>query len=332
MASKRHALKPFSYWKNIILLHSADVKKTFDLRIWIAVSQKFEFIDILKRILEQIRPINSSEQHKQTEYFLMELYKSFSGRKYLLVLDDVWTDELWTHIEQALVDANNGSRVLITSRNKNVAKVANPSHEPYKLPFLSEDVGLRLLLNKAICNQTYADDLTDVAKQLVKKCCGVPLALVVLGGLLSRRPAEYIEWNKLLQTMSWQTDGIQCTKILASSFDDLPLTLKYCFMYFAAFPKYYPIEAASLTRMWIAEGFIPQEQNRILEDTAERVLEELVQRYNFLIIKSFLHISHNMILPIFYLLQIYKMTSHYFVKRNFLHPDSILDRILVLRK
>lgn len=48
----------------------------------------------------------------------------------------------------------------------------------------------------------------DVAKQLVKKCGGVPLALMVLGGLISRKQPEYIEWNKLLQTMNWHVDGM----------------------------------------------------------------------------------------------------------------------------
>jgi NB-ARC domain len=233
----------------------------------------------LRKILKQIGRIASSEQGKETEYFLNEIHKSFQEQKYLLVLDDVWTDELWNHIEEVMVDVNNGSRVLITSRNENVAWVADPSLEPYKLPFLSEDQGLRLLLNKAICNRSYSNDLMDVATLLVRKCGGVPLALIVLGGLLSRRPPEYIEWNRLLQTMSWHTDGARCFEILSTSYDDLPLALKYCFMYFAAFPEDHKIDVEELIRMWIAEGFIPEEENKKLEQTAESFLKDLVQRY-----------------------------------------------------
>jgi NB-ARC domain len=232
----------------------------------------------LRKILEQIRHIASSEQGKETEYFLTEIHKSLREQKYLLVLDDVWTDELWSHIEEVLVDANNGSRVLITSRNVNVATVVDSSLKPYKLPFLSEDDGLRLLLKKAICNRSYSNDITNVAMKLVKKCGGVPLALVVLGGLLSRKPSEYTEWNELLLTMNWRTDGKRCINILATSYDDLPLVLKYCFMYFAAIPEDFEIEAEKLINMWIGEGFIPKEKNKTLEETGERFLEDLVQR------------------------------------------------------
>jgi NB-ARC domain len=216
------------------------------------------------------------------EYFLSEIHKSLWDQKYLLVLDDVWTDELWSHIEEVLVDANNGSRVLITSRNVNVAMVTDSSPELYKLPFLSEDEGLRLLLKKAICNRSYSNDLINVAIELVKKCSGVPLALIVLGGLLSRKPPSYTEWNKLLLTMNWRTDGKRCMNILATSYDDLPLALKYCFMYFAAFPEDFEIKAEKLIRMWIGEGFIPKEENRTLEETSERFLDDLVQRYELL--------------------------------------------------
>jgi NB-ARC domain len=264
----------------------------------------------LKKILEQIRYIASSEQRKEIEYFLMEIHKSLGAHKYLLVLDDVWTHELWGHIEEVLIDANNGSRVLITSRYENVARVADASLEPYKLPFLSDDEGLRLLLKKAICNRSYSNDLINVAMKLVKKCGGLPLALIVLGGLLSRKPIEYTEWNKLLQTMSWHTDGMQCIKILATSYDDLPLALKYCFMYCAAFPEDYEIQSKDLIRMWIAEDFIPKEENKTLEETAERFLEDLVQRYDSLL-SSF----------IIFLLEdkhVYKISIFFYIERKIL--------------
>lgn len=62
--------------------------------MWVVVSQKLELIDILEKILEQIRRIDSSEQGEEKEYFLTELRKSLGGHKYLLALDDVWTEEL----------------------------------------------------------------------------------------------------------------------------------------------------------------------------------------------------------------------------------------------
>ncbi|XP_078153547.1 putative disease resistance RPP8-like protein 2 [Carex rostrata] len=128
-------------------------------------------------------------------------------------------------------------------------------------------------LEKQLSHKKYTID------QFVHKCSGLPLALLVLGGLLSKKPQNYIAWSKVLQTMSWHVDdGKKCSEIIGTSYEDLSFALKSCFMYFVAFPENHEINATSLLQMWVAEGFIPQEDNRTLEETAESYLEDLVQR------------------------------------------------------
>ncbi|XP_078153427.1 putative disease resistance RPP13-like protein 3 isoform X1 [Carex rostrata] len=257
------------------------IKTQFELRIWVAISQKFELIDILRKIAAQLNlPINPSQQPK--EDVLTKIHESLKSKKYLIILDDVWTDDLWTQIGAAFRDENNGSRVLITTRSFEVAKEADPTCEPYKLGFLTKELSVDLFLKKALpnynSNESTFDNLSDITSQFVQKCGALPLALVVLGGLLSRKPCNYTAWSKLLQTMSWHTDGKKCSEIIGTSFEDLSLTHKSCFMYFAAFPEDGDIYAKSLLQMWVAEGFIPKEENKILEETAESYLEDLVQR------------------------------------------------------
>ncbi|XP_078153419.1 putative disease resistance RPP13-like protein 3 isoform X1 [Carex rostrata] len=258
-----------------------DIKTQFELRIWVAISQKFELIDILRKVAKQLQL--SIDPSKQSSDFLTEIYGSFRDKKYLIVFDDVWTDELWTQIGAALPNENNGSRVLITTRSSEVAKDADPTCEPYKLGFLTKELSVELFLKKALPNhdpnKSTFNDLCDITDQFVQKCGALPLALVVLGGLLSRKPCNYIAWSKVLQTMSWHAnDGKKCSEIIGTSYEDLPFALKSCFLYFAAFPEDRDIDAESLIRMWVAEGFIPQENNKTLEETAESYLEDLVQR------------------------------------------------------
>jgi hypothetical protein len=131
--------------------YSNDVKRQFELRIWIVISQKFEFIDILRKIAEKLHL--SIDPSKQQDVFLTQIHESFRGKKYLIVLDDVWKDDLWTQIEVALPNKNNGSRVLITTRFFNVAKNADPTCEPYKLEYLTKELSSKLFLKKALPNQ-----------------------------------------------------------------------------------------------------------------------------------------------------------------------------------
>lgn len=258
------------------------------------MSQQFKLIDLLKMILEKIRPLKEDDKdhlqkedpasrQKAEEYFVSELYSSFVNKKYLIVFDDVWTEDLWIQVKGALPDNQNGSRVLITTRSFDVAKRAEPTCDPYNLRYLNEEESQELLLRKAFPNkspQVCFHDLSDLLKRFAMKCGGLPLPLVVIGGLLSRQPPTYNSWLRVLQKLSWHVDdGKKCMEILATSYEDMPAVLKPCFMYFGSFPEDYTIKAKSLIRMWIAEGLITEVDNRTMEETAEDYLEELVQRY-----------------------------------------------------
>ncbi|KAJ4750519.1 Disease resistance family protein [Rhynchospora pubera] len=261
--------------------NSCDVKRKFHLRIWVAISQKFNLVNTLIKLVEAIQgPVNPINQGQQEEYFHRELYKSLLEKKYLVVLDDVWTTNLWIQIKEAFPDTKNGSRVLMTTRSLDVAKSVDSPLEPYKLSYLTEGPSLDLLLKKAfpyqVPDKNYPNNLFDLAKEFVKKCGGLPLALVVLGGLLSKQQPNEHSWRKVMQKMNWRADA---SEVLAWSYDDLSLALKSCFIYFALFPEDYEINARALIRMWVAEGFVPHDENGVKsEDIAENFLEDLVQR------------------------------------------------------
>ncbi|KAJ4757811.1 Disease resistance family protein [Rhynchospora pubera] len=260
---------------------SEAVKKQFPIRIWVVISQTFNLIDILRNIADQLKidpPKDLNDYDKLTL-----LHQSFAEKTYLLILDDIWEKNLWNQIEEVLPNKKNGSRILITTRFDEVAQKADPKSVPYKLPFLTEELSLELFFKKALpdsdTNDKIPDDLYDIGKQLTRKCGGLPLALKVLGGLLSTKPANCVSWRREMETMDWGNEGEECIAIIGTSYEDLPFALKSCFIYFAAFPEDYEIDARSLLRMWVAEGFIPQQENKTLEDTAEMFLEDLVQRY-----------------------------------------------------
>ncbi|XP_078161531.1 disease resistance protein RPP13-like isoform X3 [Carex rostrata] len=257
-----------------------NVGKQFEVRIWVAISEKFEVIDVSKKIARQLK---LDEQPNETEVMILaEIHKSLGGKKYLIILDDVWTSDLWTQIGAVFSDKNNGSRVLVTTRIADVPKGMDPNSEPYMLECLTKKLSQELLLKTVFPNhdpkKSSFDDLSDIIGQFVDKCGGLPLALVVLGGFLSKKPRNHAVWSRVFLTMSWHIEGKNCSEIIGTSYEDLPFALKSCFMYFAAFPEDHFIDAPSLLRMWIAEDFIPQEDNRTLEETAESFLEDFVQR------------------------------------------------------
>ncbi|KAJ4757771.1 CC-NBS-LRR disease resistance protein [Rhynchospora pubera] len=264
--------------------HSNDVVKSFGKAIWITISQKYNLLHILRKIAQDLNIMSNNLNMNMNELAFL-ISKSLEKRMYLIVFDDIWTEEFWAEIINVLPDTRNGSRVLVTTRFVNVAKKTDTAYEPYVLPVLDDKNSLELFLKKAVPKRLqFPDgptiDFYNLATKFTAKCKGLPLALVVLGGLLSIRPYDYHAWNELLQTMSWHDDGIECARIMATSYDHLPFAKKLCFLYFAAFPEDQMIEAKPLLRIWVAERLIPHEERRTLEETAECFLEDLVQRYH----------------------------------------------------
>ncbi|KAJ4807110.1 Nbs-lrr resistance protein [Rhynchospora pubera] len=214
--------------------------------------------------------------------FITKLNKLLSKKKYLIVLDDVWSSDQWTRLQKAFPDVHNGSRVLITTRFIDVANKSDAANKPYELRTLSKDESQQLLLKKAFPNQP-ADkchhNLLPLINQFSEKCDGWPLALVVLGGILSRKDSMY--WDELLSKVDWKSEGKEkeCHDIISTSYEDLPFNLKSCFMYLALFPEDYKIKASNLIQLWIVEGLISRDKStKTMEDIAEDYLEELVQR------------------------------------------------------
>lgn len=236
-------------------------------------------------------------EKKDVGYLIGELKSLLKNKRYLIILDDVWGIDLWNQLKHALPDVKNRSRVLMTSRFVNVAQSANPKTKPYKLDFLGDKDSLNLLLQKALPdqepkNENCPPDLFEVAGTLSKKCMGLPLALIVVGGILSTKDQTYSAWERVLRTMDWHSEGQDCMKVLAMSYEDMPYYLKACFLYLASFPEDYEISANRLIEMWIAEGFIPHQRRKTMEETAEDYLEELFQRFSISWLFRRLYIRH----------------------------------------
>ena len=201
-------------------------------------------------------------------------------------MDDIWNIEVWNEVSTAFPNNLNRSRILITTRIKEVSLHASsvnnsvPPIPPYELPILKEDKSWELFSKKVFWEGTCPPELETLGRQLVQSCHGLPLAIVVLGGLLASKEKTHRIWSKYIgHVNSYLTeDRSSCIDILALSYSHLPRHLKPCFLYFGIYPEDFEIPVRQLIRLWIAEGFIRQIGNRNIEDVAEDYLEELIDR------------------------------------------------------
>ena len=90
----------------------------------------------------------------------------------------------------------------------------------------------------------------ELSRDIVKRCEGLPPAIVTIGGLLLTKNKVVYEWRKLHDSLSSELETNShlntMIKILSLSYHNLPYNLKACFLYFGLFPEDYSINCARL--------------------------------------------------------------------------------------
>ncbi|KAL3504544.1 hypothetical protein ACH5RR_034385 [Cinchona calisaya] len=246
----------------------------FHVRAWCCVSQVYEKDSLLFDIFRQVVGKRIQIHETSREDLVQKLYQSLKGRRYLIVIDDIWDIKAWNDLKGPFPDDENGSRILFTTRQQAVALEANSI--PYALRLLSPEESCKLLWLKVFDGETCPPKLSTISKLIARNCKGLPLAVVLMAGTLKRTERKEDCWEHVSNTF----DSSEVSNILEFSYNHLPNWLKPCFLYFATFPEDTTISASKLKRLWICEGFVQQlnlGQNS-LEQAAENYLNELVDR------------------------------------------------------
>ncbi|KAL3738359.1 hypothetical protein ACJRO7_019827 [Eucalyptus globulus] len=290
------------------VLAQDEVKKNFTSSAWACVSQEYDVKDILVGILIKLIPDqNKSVKNMRNDELFEKLQETLKEKSCIVVLDDIWTNEAWVSLQVAFQVENTKSKLLITTRNRDVAKYINPQgiHElqclsdreswdllkkrafpetkglVVEIPSHGPKVGQYTVAGQATEGQIpeITEEMKKLAHELLKKCAGLPLAIIVLGGLLAVN-----EWKTIHEMIKLHfSDKSDVSKVLALSYDDLPCHLKPCFLYLSSFPEDVEIPAAKVLYMWIAEGFVllnayNKEREISVEEVAKQYLTELVNR------------------------------------------------------
>lgn len=263
--------------------NSGDLKTKFDYRVWISVSQEYKTRDMFLRIIRSLGVTSGKELEKirvlTEEELEVYLHGLLEGKRYLMVVDDIWEREAWESLKRALPCNHKGSRVIITTRIRAVAEGVDQRVYAHKLRFLTFEESWKLFEQKAFRNMQWVDeDLQKIGKEMIQKCNGLPLAIVVLAGLLSRKRPN--EWNDVCASF-WRRlkdNSIHVSTVFDLSFKELRPELKLCFLYLSIFPEDYEIDVEKLIHLLVAEGFIQEDEEMMMEDVARYYIEELIDR------------------------------------------------------
>ncbi|XBI14670.1 hypothetical protein VPH35_057219 [Triticum aestivum] len=311
------------------------VRDKFDYRASVTVSQNYDEDAVLMMILKQVKPKESDHENqhktgssdvKQIKFeishdkLVKELQDHLAEKRYLLLIDDIWSAKTWESIRKCLPHENKkGSRVIVTTRFQAVGATCSQGVIDFVHPveFLNEDESKRLFKRSVSESKSikYSEkELDQVTEEICKICRGLPLAIVTMAGLVASNPNTLSKkWEAVCKSLfpesvpSLTLDGV--TRILEYCYNDLPAELRTCSLYLSIFPKGSKISRKRLIRRLIAEGFVSEKHGLSDEEVAETYFNQLIKRK---IIRPVEHSSNGKVKSF----QVHDMVLEYIVSKS----------------
>ncbi|TXG75237.1 hypothetical protein ES332_1Z004400v1 [Gossypium tomentosum] len=263
----------------------------FEHLAWAFVSQNCQIRKIWEDILSDLNILTEVDKKMKVEKLAEKLSSFLEENKCLVILDDIWNTKAWDSLKPAFSARKTKSKILLTSRNKEIVAHADKNGFLYELQELDYNQSWEMF-QKIAFPQTnspgYKIDakMKELGEDMVKHCAGLPLAIIILGGILATKYPSLTEWLRVSANVKSYLNndkGEVLRDVLALSYDDLPPYLRPCFLYLSHFPEDYEISADRLIQLWVAEGILSSKQEegdegQIAEDVAEGYLLELAER------------------------------------------------------
>ncbi|KAH0647255.1 hypothetical protein KY290_033245 [Solanum tuberosum] len=259
------------------MFSAPSIVEVFDFSGWITVSKDYSLRNILLSLLQGV---NEELDKKPDDKLADCLQKSLKGRRYLIVVDDIWSIEAWEDIRRWFPENNNGSRILLTTRIMEVARYASYPKNPFPMRFLDPEESWNLFCQKAFGKNDCPAEFEKVGKVIVGNCNGLPLMISVTAGSLSSEKMLR-KWHEVARSVSSLVnldDYQRCSGVLSLSYNHLPSHLKACFLYFGVFKKASEISVENLIRLWMAEGLFKLREIGELEKEASSLLHDLIDK------------------------------------------------------
>ncbi|GAU30266.1 hypothetical protein TSUD_384870, partial [Trifolium subterraneum] len=228
------------------------VKHKFDVQAWACVSDHFDEFKVTKAIMEAVTRSACNLNNK--ELLHLDLKEKLTAKKFLIVLDDVWTedDDSWNSLLRPLQYGTTGNCWSVFANRA----CLSPKESTENM------------------------ELHKIGKEIVRKCKGLPLAAQSLGGLL--RPKHDIkDWNNILNSNIWENES-KIIPALRISYHYLPPYLKRCFVYCSLYPEDYVFDKDDLILLWMAEDLLqPPKNGKTLEEVGSGYFDDLASRSFF---------------------------------------------------
>ncbi|XP_066337176.1 disease resistance protein RGA5-like isoform X3 [Miscanthus floridulus] len=262
-----------------------ELKGQFDCAALVSISHNPDMEKVFRDMLCQLDKNRNTDIAMWGEAQLIEQLREFlRDKSYFIVIDDIWSCSVWNTVRHAFIENHCESRIIMTTRILDVAKQANSI---YELRPLSPADSRKLFYQRIFGTEDAAlpNHLAEVSENILKKCGGVPLAVITVASLLAtkmRKENTDKYWYQVYQSMGFgleeSTDVKDMRRILSISYYDLPLHLKTFLLYLTLYSEDNGIIVEKVIYKLIGEGIIRKHHGKTLYEAGEDYFEDLINR------------------------------------------------------
>ncbi|XP_019170718.1 PREDICTED: putative late blight resistance protein homolog R1A-4 [Ipomoea nil] len=266
----------------------SSVASHFDVRAWITMSGEYNMRQALHDLLSTLAAEPNETKMRRTppvdddDLLAKQVSKCLKGKRYFIVLDNLWNNRVWEDIQGYFPNDSNGSRIVLTTTHFDQGSYTSLDCI-HNMALLDSKESWDLFCSNPFIEKHMAPKFEKIRSHILEKCEGLPLSIVTVAQRLSKGNNIQQEWKKVEKEL--ELLGFLDSWALTIRYNQLPQHLKVCFLYFGVFPKGNVIRVKQLVRLWIAEGILNPFGNEGLESQAYEYLRELIDRSLVLIEK-----------------------------------------------
>ncbi|RWR71920.1 putative disease resistance protein [Cinnamomum micranthum f. kanehirae] len=230
----------------------------FEIIIWVTVSGEGNQRKVQNDIAVRLKLDDVSNE--SDDRLRASISKKLSGKKFLLILDDIWERIDLFDVGIPILNQDNGCKVLLTTRDFGICQQMETDVE-IQMERLSEEEAWSLF-NDKVGDVAMSPIIEAIARDIVKKCDGLPLAIIVIGSSLRKRRDVPLWTNTLMELESPRTCQIkgmekELFSCLRISYERLPDDFqRNLFLYCSLYPEDYEIVIIELAEYYWLEGYM----------------------------------------------------------------------------
>ncbi|KAK4715215.1 hypothetical protein R3W88_013553 [Solanum pinnatisectum] len=251
-----------------------DITSRFEVCSWCTISQVYNKRKTKLELLSNLVPPNENTRIRSNDELADELRRCLLRKRYFIVIDDLWSTDAWDDLKRCFPDNYSGSRIILTTRQDRVASYTKVFSAPHCLRLFTDEESWFLLQKNVFGEESSPPKLDVIGMQIAQYCGGLPLAIILVAGVLAKLDKDEVRWEEVAYDLSSCISGDK-QKYMDIINLSLPNHLTNGFLYFG---KHFEDEilVRELIQLWIAEEFAVGNQFKSAEDVAKDYVKELI--------------------------------------------------------